>query len=95
MTNDPDTADAMLRDMELAKALIGRYPDVDVDALMSAATDQSKPTSARVAAIYALGFVDDDRRSVDTLARIMATDADPLCRDHAAEALGHLDVPPP
>jgi hypothetical protein len=63
---DPELRDAMAKlftgdpveDVEIAKRLIARYPDVDIAALMAIADDQTQPQSARFAAIYTLGFTD-------------------------------------
>ena len=50
-------------DMEIAKRLIGQFPHVDYRSLMAVASDETQPPSARIAAIYTLGFTDEQRLS--------------------------------
>ena len=78
----------LLDDMEFAKRLIGDYPNVDLAALTAIAADQSEPTSARVAAIYTLGYTDDAGLSEAILARIADDVSEPAeIIDHAKEAM--------
>lgn len=85
-TGDP------VEDMEIAKHLIARYPDVDIAFLGAIAADRQQPESARIAAIYTLGFTDDARVSQAVLSRIASDVTEPEeVRDHAAEALNSSD----
>lgn len=75
-------------DMEIAKQLIAQHPNVNLSELISIATDQTQPQSARIAAIYTLGFVDDDELSTLALTRILNDADEPAdVRDHATEAV--------
>ena len=81
----------LVADIETAKGLIGRYPRIDLSMLLQVATDRHQPVPARVAAIYTLGFTDDDGVSGPVLAWIVMNSMEPeLVRDHATEALGYL-----
>jgi hypothetical protein len=81
-TGDP------IEDMEIAKGLIAKHPHVDFSSLIAIASDRRQPLSARIAAIYTLGFTDDGGVSCATLSRILGTPDEPEeVRDHAAEAL--------
>jgi hypothetical protein len=83
-----------VEDMEIAKRLIGNYPNVDLPALLAIATDRTQPRSARIAAIYTLGFTDDHRISCAALAQIVDnTDEPDAVRDHATEALESIQSP--
>ncbi len=80
-----------IEDMEIAKRLIGKYPDVDFASLMAIARDRTQPQSARIAAIYTLGLTDERRRSQAILQHISGDPREPTeVRDHAAEALESL-----
>jgi|SRR5882672_8736309 len=84
-TGDP------VEDMEIAKRLIGQYPDVDFRSLMAIASDQRQPQSARIAAIYTLGFTDEQRLSRAALTQISGDPREPAdVRDFATEALESL-----
>jgi hypothetical protein len=77
-----------VEDMETAKRMIANYPNVDLTDLIAVATDRTQPRSARIAAIYTLGFTDDHGISSAALARIVGnTDEPDDVRDHANEAL--------
>ena len=85
--------DDPLEAMEVAKRLIVGGA-VDPAALSKVAADKKNKPGARVAAIYALGFVDDGSIAGPVLADIVADSTDSEeCRAHAAEALGHLREP--
>ena len=76
--------------MEVAKRIIGGDIRVDQNFLAQIATDKSIRKWPRIAAIYALGFVGEDKFA-DTIRRILADSTDDvLVRSHAAEALGNL-----
>jgi hypothetical protein len=80
-----------VEDMEIAKRLIGQYPHVDFASLMAIASDRTQPLSARIAAIYTLGFTDERRQSQVILGRISGNPSEPaVVRDYAAEALESL-----
>jgi HEAT repeat protein len=80
--------------METAKRLIVAEA-MDPVALSRIAADKKNKSGARVAAIYALGFVDDPAVAGPVLADILADPSDDEeCRAHAAEALGHVGEPP-
>lgn len=65
----------------------------DLDKLISIAIDKDKATWSRIAAIYALGFRDDERTG-EALVNILADrDDNEECRAHAAEALAHVRHP--
>jgi hypothetical protein len=84
-TGDP------IEDMEIAKALIAKHPDVDLDPLIAIAADRQQPISARIAAIYTLGMTDDHGRSRSTLTRLANDQGErPEIKDHAEEALGYV-----
>lgn len=84
----------LVEDMEIAKRLIGQYPQVDIRSLMEIASDPRQPQSARIAAIYTLGFTDERRLSQDLLTRIAADSTEPDdVRDYAAEALESATLP--
>lgn len=90
ITNNTFSGDPV-EDIEIAKRLIARYPDVDVGNLIRIAADQALPDCSRVAAIYTLGFVDDNARSRATLSQIAANKNEPASIiDHASEALGYM-----
>jgi hypothetical protein len=75
-------------DIEIAKRLIAAHPKINLRQLMTIAADPQQPESARIAAIYTLGFTDDHGVSKMVLARLAAdASASPGIRDHAAEAL--------
>ena len=80
--------------MEAAKRLIIAEA-MDPVGLSRIAADKKNKSGARVAAIYALGFVDDPAVARPVLADILADPSDEEeCRAHAAEALGHIGAPP-
>jgi hypothetical protein len=71
-------------DMEIAKRLIARHPDMDFAVLDKIAADRRQPQSGRIAAIYTLGFTDDTGVSQATLTRIASDVNEPeAVRDHA------------
>jgi HEAT repeat protein len=76
-----------------AKRLISS-PAADAATLRDIATNKQNQSSARIVAIYALGFTDDGAIAGPTLAAIVEDheDADD-CRAHAAQALLRLHVP--
>lgn len=75
-------------DMEIAKHLINQFPNVDLSMLTAIARDTNQPESSRVAAIYTLGFTDDQGRSRSVLSGIIgdAHQSD-IVKDYAQEAL--------
>lgn len=76
----------LVSDMETAKALIGRPDQVDIPSLISIATNTFLLPSARIAAIYTLGFTDDSYISGDSLVHILSDEANnPEVRAYAAE----------
>ncbi len=76
--------------MEVAKRIIGDDVRIDHNLLAQIATDKSIRKWSRIAAIYALGFVGEDKFA-DTIRKILADATDDvLVRSHAAEALGNL-----
>jgi HEAT repeat protein len=76
--------------MEIAKRIIGGDIRIDHNLLAQIATDKSIRKWPRIAAIYALGFVGEDK-FVDTIRKILADATDDvLVRSHVAEALGNL-----
>jgi hypothetical protein len=80
-----------VEDMEIAKRLIGKHPNVDVHQLLSIATDKTQPQSARIAAIYTLGFTDDAGMSRMALTQIVSNTGETSdIKDHAAEALENI-----
>ncbi len=80
-----------IEDMETAKRLIARHPDVDFAKLIAILSDRGQPRSARIAAIYALGFTDDNGVSHAALTHILGDAGEPAdVRDHAAEALDSM-----
>ena len=84
-TGDPE------EDMEIAKRLIAKFPDLDLAELIAIATDQTQPHSARIAAIYTLGFTDDDGLSNPALTRISTDTKEPAdVRDYASEAVASM-----
>lgn len=88
-TGDP------VEDFEIAKRLVGSYPAVDLAGLAATTADRAAPHSARVAAAWALGFVDEAGSSAATLRRITDdTDEPDDLRDHAAEALASMRYEP-
>ena len=95
MTDDYDlilTGDA-IDAIEAAKRLISA--DVmDEARLRDIALNRKNQESNRVAAIYALGFANDEQIAGDALLNIVADrDDTEQSRAHAAEALAHLDEP--
>lgn len=84
-TGDP------VEDMEIAKRLIGKYPNVDLRSLILIAANRTEAPWVRIAAIYTLGFTDDKGLSKTVLTRIIADDAEPAnVKDHAVEALDSI-----
>jgi hypothetical protein len=84
-------------DIGIAKQLLAKHPKVNLRRLLAIADDAQQPESARVAAIYTLGYTDDHGVSKTILVRLAhdQTVSEPI-RDHAAEALAsitphHLD----
>lgn len=78
-------------DMEMAKELIARHPHVDLKPLITIAGNRNQPTSARIAAIYTLGFIDDHGESASTLSQLIKDHHEsPEIKDHAAEALEYI-----
>src|SRR5260370_497409 len=80
-----------IESIEAAKRLIAADA-VDAAKLRDIAVNRKNKTSARVAAIYAVGFSDDPSMAGPALKDIAANpNDDEECRAHAAEALAHLD----
>jgi HEAT repeat protein len=79
--------------IEAAKRIV-EQENVDPSSLARIAADRNANKWSRIAAIYALGFIDDESKSAPALLRILADrDDDESCRSHAAEALGHMAEP--
>ena len=76
--------------MEAAKRIIQQYP-IDPAIFISLATNKGMRLWTRTAAIWLLGFVDDQGVSLPELERIVQdpSEAEQI-RDHAAEAIGHI-----
>jgi HEAT repeat protein len=95
MTDDYDLilAGDAIDAIEAAKRLISA--DIaDAARLRDIAVNRRNKDSARVAAIYALGFANDEQIAGDALLNVVADrDDTEQCRAHAAEALAHLDEP--
>ncbi len=83
-----------VEDMETAKRMIANHPNVDLPDLIAIASDRTQPRSARIAAIYTLGFTDDHGISGAALAHIASNTEEPDdVRDHATEALDSIQSP--
>ena len=80
--------------MEAAKRIIQQYP-IDPAIFISLATNKGMRLWTRTAAIWLLGFVDDQGVSLSELERIVQdpNEAEQI-RDHAAEAVGHIKLIP-
>ena len=80
-----------VEDMEVAKRLIGDHPNINFADLISVAVDRNQPVSARIAAIYTLGFTDDEGVSISALSRIVSDPDEPDdVKEHATEALDNM-----
>lgn len=79
-------------DIETAKRMIARHPNVDLPDLLATAADRAAPHSARIVSIWTLGFVDAAGVSRELLARLADDPTEPPdVRDHAQEAITLLD----
>jgi len=77
--------------MEVAKAIVGEDLHIDPNVLAHLAKEKTFSTSARVAAVYALGYVAETEEQAAVLRDILADQTDDLTvREHAAEDLGNL-----
>lgn len=84
-TGDP------VEDIKVAKALVARYPDIDLPGLIATAANRAAPHSARIAATWCLGFVDYAGTSSATLSKIAEDEGEPPdLHDHAVEALASV-----
>ena len=95
MSVNPNDLDGILSGkpvdaMEAAKRIIQQYP-IDPTIFISLATNKRMRLWTRTAAIWLLGFVDDQGVSIPELERIAQdpSEAEQI-RDHAAEAIGHI-----
>ena len=95
MRDDHDlilTGDA-IEAIEAAKRLISADA-ADAAKLRAISVNRRNNIAARVAAIYALGFADNEQIAGAALQEIVADrEDDEECRAHAAEALAHLGPP--
>lgn len=90
-TGDPVEDIEDIEDIEVAKALVARHPDIDLPGLIATAANRAAPHSARIAATWCLGFVDDADRSSATLSKTAEDEGEPPdLRDHAVEALASV-----
>ena len=79
--------------IEAAKRLIAGGA-VDAAPLIRVAKNKKNRSWARIGAIYALGFADDESVAAAVLVEILGDrNENEECRAHAAEALGHLREP--
>jgi HEAT repeat protein len=91
----PESLEPMLHgsatdSMEIAKLIIGDRIQVDHGILAQLGEDKSLGRWARIAAIYALGFVGEVEFS-PALRHVLSDKTDDLkVREHAAEALGNI-----
>jgi hypothetical protein len=77
-----------IEDMEIAKRLIANHANVNLSKLIAIAKDRAQPQSARIAAIYTLGFTDDNGLSRSTLIQISQNSNEPAeIREYATEAV--------
>jgi hypothetical protein len=95
MSVNPNDLDGILSGkpfdaMEAAKRIIQQYP-IDPTIFISLATNKRMRLWTRTAAIWLLGFVDDQGVSLPELERIVedSSEAEQI-RDYAAEAIGHI-----
>jgi len=92
----PDEIDAIfagepIEAMEAAKRLIHRHTATQLEVLIVIAGNKTLPIWSRIAAIYTLGFIDEDANSATVLRRIRYDLTErPEIRDHAAEALDQI-----
>jgi len=78
--------------MEAAKRLIAKNDQAHVETLIPIVKNKRAPLWSRIAAIYTLGFIDLDAVAVPTLRAIGGDyNESEMIRDHALEALEHLD----
>jgi hypothetical protein len=74
--------------MEAAKRLVKQNDATDVTTLLTIATCKTMRLWSRIAAIWTLGFIDEDAVSVAALRRIQQDQSEDVrIREHAAEAL--------
>ena len=79
--------------MESAKKVIGGKVNINPFLLAEIASNKTYRRWSRIAAIYALGFV-NHKPSAQALIRILGSrDEDSRLKDHAAEALGNMNEP--
>jgi HEAT repeat protein len=79
--------------MESAKNVIGGKVNINPFLLAEIASNKMYKRWSRIAAIYALGFV-NHKPSAQELIRILGSrDEDSQLKDHAAEALGNMNEP--
>src|SRR6266581_1332568 len=81
-----DPSDAM----ELAKKIIGGKLKVNHDILLYIGSVKDNPKWARIASIYALGFIGKDEFAPQLRAILSDPGEDTEVRGHAAEALGNI-----
>ena len=89
--DDLGFGDDPVDNFEAAKRLIARFPNIDIASLIATPKTRTQPHSARLAAIWALGYVDTAGVSRAVLAGIADDpgESDDL-RDHAVEALSSM-----
>jgi hypothetical protein len=74
--------------MEAAKRLVDQHNPRHVETLVLIASTKTPRLWSRIAALWTLGFIDDDGISVPDLQRIAEDDSEPAeIKDHALEAL--------
>lgn len=77
--------------MEAAKRLIAQHDIRHVETLITIASNKSLRLWSRIAAIYTLGFIDDDGASRSALGRIGRDKSEPAqVKSHALEALENV-----
>ena len=85
INSDPITS------MEIAKQIISRKIFANPNDLIKIASNRDFNKWSRIAAIYTLGFSDDDKQIREVIRRILEDVRDNIdIRAHAAEALGNM-----
>lgn len=80
--------------IEAAKRVIAKPDRIDAKALAEIAAKPTNKRWSRIAAIYALGFIDVKSQFAPALIEIVLNRTDDeQCRAHAAEALGDMHHP--
>jgi HEAT repeat protein len=79
--------------MESAKKIIGGKVNIDPALLAEIASNKTYKKWSRIAAIYALGFVNYTPSAQELIRILGSRDEDSRLKDHAAEALGNMNEP--